>query len=159
MYNYLKSTLKNPIKEGVSIVDTLKTRMLDELGRLNLPKEARTQLNWGTGDTLYAVPSLDGKTVILAKAQETSGPTDTVIDSIGRITLHSSVRKAMCWNTRDAICASANKENGTMSLVLIKKHKAGCVLCKRPEEIVIINGSGICKSCVEIAAQALPQAQ
>lgn len=46
-----------------------KKRKLDELGRIALPIEYRSQLNWQTGDTITCRLDAQNETIVLYKEQ------------------------------------------------------------------------------------------
>ena len=129
---------------------------LDTAGRLLLPSALRNPLDWQSGDKLYATLSQDGKTVTLQKPQQTPNTANIEICDLGRITLPKTLRKEMCWDVGSTINLVHNAENSTITLVYVSSgRKACCVLCDSPEEIVIINDKGVCKTCAKIVAQAL----
>ena len=142
---------------------------LTEKGHVLLPKTLRYNLCWNIGDIITVSLNTEDGVVTLrsekatTKQEASGGETHgmySVIDDWGRVTLPKEARESLGWGHADILFISQtpDPESNEASVTRIKQHELKCVLCKALEVIATINGSGVCKKCVETLAKSLPSA-
>ena len=95
---------------------------VDTIGRLLIPAKVRNPLGWNIGDKLYAIPSPDGKTVVLQAEQNGSGMA-LAIDDFGRITLPQALRAEMQWQEGSTLNLVCNEKENRIALVFVAKQE------------------------------------
>ena len=71
------------------------------------------------------------------------------IDELGRIRLPEKSRKEMGWSAGDTVSVYQMDKNTLILQLSEKCLEPKCVICRRAEKAVNINGSDICESCLD----------
>ena len=127
---------------------------IDDCNRVLIPKKLRLKANLNIADTLAATAKSNAIELSLTKEKSADTP---IIDDLGRITLSEATLQKLGWSqigAKDTLTATVDETNGTILLQLHKKYQQQCTFCKSPHTVTEINGIGICKHCITIAAKA-----
>jgi len=118
-----------------------KSRVLDDMGRIVLPRKLTSQLGWQPGTRLTAIVNLRNKTIELFSKADGG----LQMDEFGILALPQGFRKAFGWGYRDKLGVTVNTEEGTISLALDTKFVPKCVFCGKQEEAISINDISVCR--------------
>ena len=123
-------------------MENVSMNVLDELGRILLPKKLRGQVGWEIADNLTATIDIAGRTLILRKQQ--GG--ELSIDDLGRTILPKALVVDLGWCAGDKFSLTLNTDAGTITISFAQKR--ACVFCENSEVVYTLNGVSVCKSCV-----------
>ena len=130
---------------------------IDEQNRYHLPKDVCDSYGWDTTHALSIAVCRQSGTATLAELQDQPALPDMHcrLDSYGRITLPKAAMGYLQWVPQDKISATPTLKGHAITLAMAKRYKPHCKICTKPEAHVVVNNSGICKSCAEIIGRSL----
>ena len=123
-------------------MENVSLNVLDELGRILLPKKLRGQIGWEIGDNLTATANAAEKTLTLQKQQDG----ELSIDDLGRTIIPKSVITDFDWCAGDKFSLTLDTSAGTITIAFAEKR--ACAFCKSSEVVYTLNGVSMCKSCI-----------
>jgi len=134
-------------------METFAKTTVDELGRFLLPVTLNSQLGWEPGSAISFTSNFD-MTAIILSTHKNMGISCTM-DEFFRFTLPLQLRKKLNWKKGDVLSAILEPEEGIVTISLLEKFMEKCVICKSPDILKIIKGSGVCKSCATDIAKSV----
>jgi len=132
-------------------------KIIDDAGRIVLPRNFRAQLGWGAGAGLALHFCTKTGSIVLSPSK---GDTDVTLDDMGDITLSPQLQEALEWlyvDEGDTIAISICPWERVMYLRLHQKREKRCVFCKRPEKyatLATINQQYVCEYCSATISKA-----
>ena len=130
---------------------------ITELGQYHLPKDMRDSYGWDTTRTLSIAVCRQSGTATLAELQDQPALPDMHcrLNKLGIITLPKAAMDYLGWATKDQINATPTHKGHAITLSMAKKYKPYCKICTKPEEHLVVNNTGVCKSCAEIISRSV----
>ena len=130
---------------------------IDDQNRYHLPKDMRDSYGWDTTHALSIAVCRQSGTATIAELQDQPALPNMHcrLNEFGFVTLPKAAMGYLGWAAKDKISAAPTKKGHAITLAMAKKYKPYCKICTKPEEHVVVNNTGICKSCAQIISKSL----